>query len=44
VYAELHRKLAAGRDAISGTQIACVYQRAELIAQLDVQRNVTFRL
>jgi hypothetical protein len=44
VHAELHRKLAARRDAVSRTQIACVHQRAKLVPQLDVKRNMAFRL
>src|SRR6266566_8166861 len=44
VDAELQGKFTARRNAVSRTQIACVYQGAKLVAQLDVERNVTFRL
>src|ERR1700719_2732297 len=37
-------ELAAGRNAVARAKIASVYQRAELIAQLDIERNVTFGL
>jgi hypothetical protein len=29
-------QLAAGRDAVAGTQIACMHQGTQLIAQLNV--------
>src|SRR6266571_4777224 len=38
------RQLAARRDAVAGTQITGMHERAQLIAKLDVQRNVTLRL
>src|SRR5882762_2126139 len=44
VDAELHSELAARRNAVPGTQIACVYQGAKLVAQLNVERNVAFGL
>jgi hypothetical protein len=44
VNTKLHGKFTARRDAISRAQIPCVYQGANLVAQLDVQRNVAFRL
>jgi hypothetical protein len=44
VNAELHGKFTARRDTVSRTQIPCVYQGADLVAQLDIERNVAFRL
>jgi hypothetical protein len=44
MHAELRRKFAAGRDAVAGAQVTTVNQRAELIAQLDVKRNVALGL
>ena len=44
VNAEHGGKLTASRNAVAGTQIACVHEGAQLIAKLDVQRNVTLRL
>src|SRR3989441_7385658 len=38
------RQLAARRDAVAGAQITGMHERAQLIAKLDVQRNVTLRL
>jgi hypothetical protein len=37
-------KLTAGGNAITGTKVTCVNQRAKLIAQLDIERNMTFGL
>src|SRR6266853_57554 len=42
--AEDGSELAAGRNAVARAKIASVYQRAELVAQLDIERNVTFGL
>src|SRR5882762_7568870 len=44
VDAELYSEFAARRNAVSGAQIACVYQGPKLVAQLDVERNVAFGL
>ena len=38
------RQFAACRDAVARAQIARVHQRPQLVAQLDIQRNVAFRL
>src|ERR1700680_4711801 len=37
-------ELAAGRNAVAGAQIARMDERAQLIAKLDVQRDVALRL
>src|SRR5712672_608569 len=37
-------EFAAGRNAVARAEIASVYQRAKLVAQLDIERNVTFGL
>src|SRR6267154_3413031 len=37
-------ELAAGRNAVARAKIASVDQRAQLVAQLDIERNVTFGL
>src|SRR6266851_9300174 len=42
--AEDGSELAAGRNAVARAKIAGVYQRTELVAQLDIERNVTFGL
>src|SRR5260370_34270534 len=44
VDAELYSEFPARRNAVSGAQIACVYQGPKLVAQLDVERNVAFGL
>jgi len=44
VHAEHSRKLAAGRNAVTGAQIARMNKGPQLIAKLDVQRNVTLWL
>src|SRR5712692_5329550 len=44
VYAELAGQLAAGRDAVPRAQIARVHQGAQLVAQLNVKRYMTFGL
>ncbi len=44
VNAEHGRKFTAGRNAVAGAQIARVNEGAQLIAKLDVQRNVTLWL
>jgi hypothetical protein len=42
--AELRGQLAAGGDAITGAKVAGVHQRAQLVADLDVERDVAFGL
>jgi len=42
--AESESEFAAGGDAVTGTQIAGVDQGTELVAELDIERNVTFGL
>jgi hypothetical protein len=42
--AESESEFAAGGDAITGTQIASVDQGTELVAELNVERNMTFGL
>jgi hypothetical protein len=37
-------ELSAGGNAVAGAQVACVYQGAELITELDVKGNVGFWL
>jgi len=32
-------ELAAGRNAVAWAKIASVYQRSELVAQLDIERT-----
>src|SRR6266446_60249 len=44
VNAEHSGKLAARRDAIARAQVTRVDERAQLVAKLDVQRNVALRL
>ena len=44
MYAQLHGQFARGRNAVSDAQISTVNQRAHLITQLYVERNVTFEL
>src|ERR1019366_3540160 len=44
VNASMRREFAACGDAFARTQIAPMNQRANLIAQLDVERNVTLGL
>src|SRR6202045_2901380 len=44
VNAKHGRELRAGRDAVARAQIARVDEGGQLIAKLDVQRNVTLRL
>src|SRR5262249_29976542 len=44
VDAQNGREFPAGRDAVAGAQIACVHQGTKLVAQLDIERNVAFRL
>ncbi len=44
VHAQLQRQFAAGGNAVARAQIAGVHQRAKLVAQLDVERNMAFRL
>jgi hypothetical protein len=44
VNAQHGSELAAGGDAVTGTQITGVYESAKLVAKLDVQGNVTFWL
>jgi hypothetical protein len=44
VYAQHGGQLAAGGNAVAGTQIASVHKGTQLIAQLNVKRNVTLRL
>src|SRR6266851_4558878 len=42
--AEDGSELAAGRNAVARAKIAGVYQRTQLVAQLDIERNMTFGL
>ena len=44
VNAEHGRELAARRNAVAGTQISRVHEGAQLVAKLDVQRNVALWL
>jgi hypothetical protein len=44
VNAKLRGKFAAGGNAVAVTQFAAMYEGAKLVAQLDVERNVTFGL
>ena len=44
VHAQVGGQLAAGRDAVASTQFAGMDQRAQLIAQLHIKRDVTFSL
>ena len=44
VDAQLRREFAARGDALAGTQISAMHQRANLVAQLDIERNVTLGL
>ena len=44
VNAQLHGEFAAGGNAFARAQIPAMNQRANLIAQLDVQRNVALGL
>ena len=44
VNAKLHGEFAAGGDAVPGAEIPGVDERAKLVAQLDIERNVTFGL
>jgi len=40
----LRGQLATRRDAVAGAQFAGMDQRAKLVAQLDIKRNVAFGL
>jgi len=42
--AESESEFAASGDAVTGTKIAGVDEGTELIAELDIERNVTFGL
>src|SRR5438034_9965533 len=44
MHSEHGSELAAGWNAISGTEVACMHKRAKLITQLDIEGNMTFRL
>jgi len=44
VNAQLHGQFAARRDSIAGAKFARMDERAKLIAKLDVEGNVAFRL
>src|SRR5713101_2522824 len=44
VNAEHGGEFAARRNAVAGPQIACMHEGAQLVAKLDVQRNVTLWL
>jgi hypothetical protein len=41
---QLDGELARGRNAVTNAQISAMDQRADLIAQLHVERNVAFEL
>jgi len=41
---ESESEFAAGGDAVTGTKIASVDEGAELVAELDIERNVAFGL
>ena len=42
--AELPGQFAARGNAVAGAQLAGMHQRAQLVAQLNVQRNMAFGL
>src|SRR6267154_2013907 len=44
MHAEHNCELAAGGNTVTGAKVACMYQGTKLVAQLDVKRNVAFRL
>jgi len=44
MHSEYRSELAAGWNAVSGTKVACMHKRAQLITQLDIEGNVTFGL
>src|SRR5882762_9359000 len=44
MHAEHYCQLAAGGNTVTGAKVARMYQGTKLVAQLDVKRNVAFRL
>ena len=44
VDAQVGSEFAAGRDAVAGAQFPAMDQRAQLIAQLNIERDMTFSL
>jgi hypothetical protein len=44
MHAQVLSKLAAGGNPVAGAQFTGMYQRAELIAELYVERDVAFAL
>src|SRR6267378_2956502 len=44
MHAEHNCQFAAGGNTVTGTKVARMHQGTKLVAQLDVKRNVAFRL